>query len=225
MKKKKSGIYAIVNKVNGKMYIGSTRSTQGFSKRWASHKYKLNNNRQFNDYLQKSWNKYGADNFEFIILEECSDDVIIERENYFINKYETMDADKGYNLKNASQTVLSEESKLKISNSLKRSWKNGKYKYTKEHRELMSKRMKGKNNPMYGISLPRTKGVTPRMVEKLCIPVIQLDMDGREIRTFTSIIDAHRSLNTLPNNSIKLCCNGIKKQAYGYKWKFSKKEI
>jgi len=59
---KKSGIYKIINKVNGKYYIGSSNDIKG---RWSEHKNDLKANRHDNDYLQKSWNKYGEENFEF----------------------------------------------------------------------------------------------------------------------------------------------------------------
>lgn len=65
------GIYCIKNKVNDKYYIGSTSTS--FKQRWSTHKNKLNQNTHANEYLQRSWNKYGVDNFEFSIVEECDD--------------------------------------------------------------------------------------------------------------------------------------------------------
>ena len=68
---KKFGIYKITCKVNNKIYIGSTEVC--FKQRFKKHKQRLRNNYHENDYLQKSWNKYGEDNFVFEILEEISD--------------------------------------------------------------------------------------------------------------------------------------------------------
>ena len=62
----KSGIYKIINKVNGKYYVGSTKD---FNKRWLDHKSALIGNRHPNDKLQRAWNKYGQDKFEFVITE------------------------------------------------------------------------------------------------------------------------------------------------------------
>ena len=67
---KKSGIYKILNKVNGKYYVGSTKN---FNTRWNSHKAKLNKNTHTNIHLQNSYNKFGKENFEFHIVEYFCD--------------------------------------------------------------------------------------------------------------------------------------------------------
>lgn len=68
-KPNQSGIYKIVNKINGKAYYGSTR--RSFNRRWIEHKNQLKNNEHDNEYLQHAWNKYGGNNFELIILFLC----------------------------------------------------------------------------------------------------------------------------------------------------------
>ena len=68
---RKSGIYCIENLINHKKYIGQSVYIRN---RWRQHKNELNSNIHFNDYLQKSWNKYGADNFSFYVLEYCDVD-------------------------------------------------------------------------------------------------------------------------------------------------------
>lgn len=60
-------IYAIINKENGKQYIGSTNS---FKTRKNCHLYLLRNGHHHNFYLQNAWNKYGKECFNFIVLEE-----------------------------------------------------------------------------------------------------------------------------------------------------------
>ena len=61
-----SCIYCIYNKVNGKKYIGSTRN---FKKRSETHLYRLRHGLHCNRYLQRSFNKYKEDNFEFIFCQ------------------------------------------------------------------------------------------------------------------------------------------------------------
>jgi group I intron endonuclease len=61
-----SGIYKIVNKINGKSYYGSSID---FDERWTNHKRQLNTNKHKNNHLQRSYNKYGIDNFIFLIIE------------------------------------------------------------------------------------------------------------------------------------------------------------
>lgn len=63
---KQSGIYKIINKVNGKYYIGSSDQLY---RRWKHHQNRLNGNRHENPHLQNAWNKYGKNAFQFIIVE------------------------------------------------------------------------------------------------------------------------------------------------------------
>jgi group I intron endonuclease len=79
---KTSGIYKIINKVNGKYYVGSSVDVY---RRWNEHKSELNRNCHGNNYLQNSWNKYGKDNFEFIIIETCEADKLIITEQKYID--------------------------------------------------------------------------------------------------------------------------------------------
>jgi group I intron endonuclease len=80
----KKGIYAIINKINYKRYIGST--SVSFEKRWWLHKWQLNNSKHKNQHLQHAWNKYFNHNFEFVII-EITDDNILEKEQYWIDLY------------------------------------------------------------------------------------------------------------------------------------------
>jgi hypothetical protein len=82
----KKGIYAIRNKINQKIYIGSTGVT--FIKRWHIHSNQLRTNTHANYKLQRAWNKYGEDAFEFIIVEviEC-DEEILAVEQYYIDVF------------------------------------------------------------------------------------------------------------------------------------------
>lgn len=66
------GIYKIINKINGKYYVGSSKD---INERWHSHKYFLNKNCHKNDFLQNAWNKHGEENFEFVIIEHLSNNI------------------------------------------------------------------------------------------------------------------------------------------------------
>jgi len=50
-----------------------------------THIHNLKNNKHCNYKLQRSFNKYGIDSFEFYILELIHNDKLIEREQYYIN--------------------------------------------------------------------------------------------------------------------------------------------
>lgn len=65
--KDKHGIYMITNKTNKMVYIGQTM--QRFQKRYWHHKWRLNDGSHDNQHLQNAWNLYGADAFEFTVVE------------------------------------------------------------------------------------------------------------------------------------------------------------
>lgn len=91
----KGGVYAIRNKTNDKLYIGSTFY---FGGRKSGHWGDLKRNKHKNNYLQKAWNKYGEDNFEFIILEIADESILFEREYHHILKHNVLEHSIGYNL-------------------------------------------------------------------------------------------------------------------------------
>lgn len=91
-----SGIYAIINKLDGKMYIGSAIILQ---KRKSEHFLALRKNKHANRYLQFAYNKHGLENFEFKILEVLKNEkLLILQEQYWMDLYNSF-APNGYNLK------------------------------------------------------------------------------------------------------------------------------
>lgn len=78
-----SGIYEIVNLVNGKRYVGSALN---FTQRWHSHRHKLRHGKHHSAHLQHSWNKHGEDAFCFRILEHCGRDNLLAREQFYIDQ-------------------------------------------------------------------------------------------------------------------------------------------
>ncbi|ASD51971.1 homing endonuclease [Pseudomonas phage PspYZU05] len=93
-----SGIYQIKNIVNNKIYVGSAKN---FERRWARHIKDLENGNHSSIKLQRSFDLHG-NVFEFSILEkiEYVKDIIIERENFWINKLNSKI--NGYNIADAS---------------------------------------------------------------------------------------------------------------------------
>lgn len=78
-----SGIYKIINLINGKIYVGSAVN---FKNRFKLHLTRLKNNKHHSPILQNSWNKHGEVNFNFEIIEECDKLKLIEREQYYIDE-------------------------------------------------------------------------------------------------------------------------------------------
>ena len=92
-KEKICGIYCIENLINQNKYIGQSNDIYT---RWKEHKFELNKNTHHNRYLQNAWNKYGTENFQWNILEECEYEKCFDREIYYIQLFNSFD--QGYNL-------------------------------------------------------------------------------------------------------------------------------
>ncbi len=80
---KKSGIYTIINKNNNKIYVGSAKE---FKKRFDSHLTDFKRGKHRNKNLQNSYNKHGADRFEFEVLDyvENLDDLLLIEHMYIV---------------------------------------------------------------------------------------------------------------------------------------------
>lgn len=89
-------VYAIINLINGKKYIGSTTN---LSRRKKKHLYLLRLNKHHSPSLQHSYNKHTIDNFKFIILENLSEnDNMYDIEQKWLDYYKTYDNRLGYNI-------------------------------------------------------------------------------------------------------------------------------
>lgn len=133
-----SGIYLIRNKETNAVYVGQTR--QKFIKRFLHHQWKLRKGTHDNKHLQRSWNKYGEDAFEFVIekLLIGNKDFYDKEEMCAISKYRQLE--KCYNLTDggdgAKGTKPSEENIKRLA-ELNRQLNTGK-KASDETRKRMS---------------------------------------------------------------------------------------
>lgn len=89
------GIYCIENTINNKKYIGSSINIYD---RWRHHISSLNRNKHHSVHLNASWNKYGKNSFSFSIIETCAKDNLIDREQFYINKFKVANKNNGYNV-------------------------------------------------------------------------------------------------------------------------------
>ena len=90
---KQSGVYQIINTVNGKRYVGSSANISG---RWRQHKHMLRSNKHKNQKLQNAWSKHGEGAFEFLVLEYCQESELIATEQRHIDS--TGCVTGGYNI-------------------------------------------------------------------------------------------------------------------------------
>ena len=148
------GIYSIVNLVNHKRYIGQSINIE---KRFYRHQYDLNNNKHYNQHLQRAWNKYGVDNFDFLIIEICHQSQLDEKEQYYILHYDSLN--NGYNNDSGGTDgrIVSEETKQKISDNHHDVSGINNPMYGRKHKKTSVEKIRnnmrdvsGENNPMYG---------------------------------------------------------------------------
>lgn len=116
-------IYKFTNKINGKGYIGQTNNIENRKRNHKSDSFNPRSN-SYGSYFHNAIRKYGWENFDFEILEEIGEEFDIsyvnERENYFIDKYDTqVKSGKGYNITsgglNCVKPKLSFEEQVKLS--------------------------------------------------------------------------------------------------------------
>lgn len=162
-------IYALINKANGKFYLGSAESARD---RWRMHRYALNGGYHRNGHLKSSWKNHGKDNFYFRILEVVTELPEYEGDDTYLTDVEQqwLDAyDYDYNIcKFAGSTKgikYSDEARRNVSESLK-----GR-KLSPERCKQISEYQKGRKKPQgHGEKISELKKGVPRseeMVEKI----------------------------------------------------------
>jgi len=199
-----SGIYQITNSINSKIYIGSSINLK---QRFNDHKKLLRHDKHPNQHLQSSWVKYGESNFEFKILEIVNIELLLIKEQYYIDFFNSSNKKTGYNISkiagNTLGTKRTDVCKLKMSLSRVKESRVQELVYLSENSpnpyEIKIKNM-GKNN-------------------KKSKPVLQYDINGNLIKEWDSAGIAAKLLKISVGN-IWMCCNGKYKTSYGFIWKY-----
>ena len=124
--KKKPGIYRLNNLITGKSYVGSSKCLATRLNSYYCEKAMLNKLSIRRSIIYNALLKYGFNKFSVDILEHCEMDVLIEREQYYIDFLEPE-----YNILKAANSRLGSKHSL-------------------ETKALMSIKLKGINHPFYG---------------------------------------------------------------------------
>lgn len=209
-----SGIYGIVNKTNNKIYVGKSKNIY---KRLVWHVYGLNNKlKDENRHLISAWHKYGRENFECILIEITilDDKVLKEKELYWMDKYNSLDRNHGYNLRKDTETncIVSRETReLQSKTHLQRYVDNPNLKA-----EVGAKSSKfWKENPE----------VKKKMSEKVAelatkYRIYQYEKDRVTlVKIWDKIFDIIVENPTYKKHNIYAVCSGEKPSIYGYWWK------
>ncbi len=234
----KSGIYKIINLVNGKFYIGSAENLK-FRK--AKHFSALRKGIHHSKHLQSSFNKHGEKAFEFRIVEYCEINNLILREQYYLDfqlcaqHYIAGISDyfliNGYNMnpvagssKGRKFNSPSKEIRDKISKGNKGIVKSV------EWRLNLSKALTGKTGRklskkhIESISMShRGKIKTKEHILNYRIgrsrSITQLTLDYIPIKDWNGCSFAAKELG-LSQTAIWRVCKGIRKKYAGFRWRF-----
>ncbi len=88
----KCGIYSITHRATQKTYVGSSKQIYY---RMAKHKTELLRSKHCNQHLQNAVDRYGISEFDVEVIEECNENDLADRENYWIEQRRCLEF--GYN--------------------------------------------------------------------------------------------------------------------------------
>lgn len=234
---KRVGIYKIM--INDKEYIGSSCNI-GY--RLKHHLWSLECLKHHNRTMQNLYNKYGKEEIYFTIVEECSDDILIEREAHYIS---TLNPYINHIL-NPQTLVRDDIYKKRLSESKKRAYANGLkphnlktvHKYSLETGEYIESfaSLTEAARSIYAKSISGIKAVCDgkttsaggflwsfhhninmlyRLKEYKLQPVLQYTTDNIFIKRWESITQASKELGI--SNINRAISKGL--TAGGYRWK------
>ena len=227
---KESGIYALYNIENGKIYVGSSINIYTRIRR---HFSDLKNNKHYNRYLIRAYNKY-ENKIVPVVLEIVDDrSKLIEREQYWIDYFESYKNENGYNIciiaDRLTGTKRTEEEKKRIGIISK-----GR-KHTEETKKKMSKSRKGIQYSEETLKRMSESHIGNKLSEKSkeklrninIITVYQYSLDGIFIKEWKSSSEAAR-VDGFDSSAILKCCKDKLHKHKGFIWKheyFDKLEL
>ena len=203
-------IYLIENKINNKKYVGLT--TRTIDARWKEHL------RHSEEAIDIAIDKYGYVNFVCTQLEECPDEILDEREQYWIAYYNTYK--DGYNCTEGGRragTNIDVDSKYKI---IKKLWDEGLYQ--REIQKRTGYNIATVHNYLlkYGVSQEEIRARGNEIIGKSrSRPVVQFSKNGEFIKEWSSATEAANSLN-INRKNITANCGGHRKSCEGYIWRY-----
>lgn len=239
------GIYAIINTVNNKRYIGKSSKIE--HRLWSHFNAMSKDNppkKAVNRHLTQAWKKYGKDAFTTEILEtfeQVDEALMSDRELYWMDFYKTCDREYGYNLRRDSSTRMivhdetkeliranntgennpnygnrwNDEQKRHMSELAKARWASGES-YTDE-----TKRKMGENSSRFWANNPDIKAGMAKKISKLKSKYKFNRIDahtGDVLQTYDGIAEVLTSHPDYFRIAVYNACNGYKNTYRGFKW-------
>lgn len=206
------GIYLVYSTKGDLCYVGSSSELK---RRFAKHKHYLKHGKHFRQEMQNLSNDFGFDNMVFEILEFCTEEDLITREQFHLddnistatNKRIFVDSNKGL-----------KHSKERIAKALASRIKNGFIPFSNIDR---SKRA-GENHHYFGKERDQTTrdkiSANNKGKHKVICLIYQYTLDGVFIKSFESSVEASKEVN-VSAGSIRGVISGSRKTAGGFIWK------
>jgi group I intron endonuclease len=205
-----AGIYGIVHIESGKIYVGQSNN---IAIRVANHRTPLSGCLC----IRRAIQKHGWDAFNVFLLDQVDDlTKLTEYEQRWINYFESYKPENGYNISSAADSAMrgrkhTPEARAKISAA-----STGRY-YSPETRAKMGhigEKFTEERKSKIRAALRSNPG-------KHWKKVSQFDKDGLLIKTWNNQAEAARLVGIKSRGSISMCCNGERKTAGGFIWKFT----
>lgn len=236
------GIYAIRNKLNGKVYVGKSVNIEA---RWYCHKWSLKTAvrpKDCNRHLWLSVKKHGLSAFSFEVIESfdvVDERAIAERELYWIDKLNSCDRQFGYNLRrdSSSRMLVHEETRARISHVTKGD-KNGNFgnKWTQDMKSSMSvDALRRHSEGRYGeewrtkiskassriwVDAEKKAAMAAKVAEaKLKYYFVQYTKSGEIVRVWSSVKEIVEVNPEYKWQNIYSVCNGYKGSYRGFVWR------
>jgi len=207
-------IYKITNTKNNKCYIGQTIKQPNV--RWYQHKYYSRKGVRYKSKLYSAIQKYGIDCFTFEVIEEIENELLNEKEQFFILLFDSFN--KGYNNTIGGEGNKGGKRKKKCEDIVPKLYKELKStekvaNYLKISRITVRNILKEK-----GLFVPQKKN----SFDYKQVEVVQYSLDLTLINIFPSLTEACKSIGLTNKNASELskCCKGKRKTAYGFIWKY-----
>lgn len=202
-------IYKIENDINNKVYVGKTLRTP--ERRFKEHCNDAFTRKCEKRPLYSAMRKYGIEHFHISILEECSEEEINDKEQYWIQQLNSYH--NGYNATYGGdgKPYINKEAILK-------EWKENPNFNMKDVAEKLQCCVDTVKITLtnYGVT---QEDIDLRVIKKNQEPVARLDKKTKEVlEYFPSIEDAEKIFQT--GRHISQVCKGSRQSAKGYGWRY-----
>lgn len=202
-----SYIYKIYNDINDKIYIGKTNYL--LEKRFQEHIRDSKKNQE-NRPLYNAMNKYGVEHFKIEQIEECDIQIVDEREKYWIEFLQTFKYGYNATLGGDGKSYLDYE--LIYATYLETN-------SVKETALIVSCDEKSVSTILNIYGITKEDRIKNMALKKSNFVAMIDKKTNKIIKVFNGTREAGRFLNKT-HQHIQEVCQGKRKSAYGYLWKY-----